>query len=645
MPGDSSTARRTFETVSIGVGILAGACVAYLVSDHAANTRFTGTPGQPQTGLSANETIAVEAPASSEWLTAALERVNELGLTAEAIEQVASSLSRSRAQGLRQLAIERLAGEDVSAAIDYALSFDPRAARTAAVQRIAAVAARSDPEAALSLASLLPNGAERAAFVAQILEVWAANDPAAVFDFLEATGVSALTVSADTFAALALVEPERLWSILDRLPAGIRTQYEPAVIDALLVSDPGGLYAYLDTLPLDTDRDRLLRTVAGRHSQRDPKEGLSYILTLDWLPIGVTENMLAAIAADDLPYALDRAIETLVSGTDREQDSSIRSARLPMLIAAAARSGASDIPAAVDIIANHPDQRVRRQLDFDNEAGLLGWWADVDPEGALNWTIRNSSKVSPGFLEHLGQLSAAASGNASDAQQVLNALPEDLRGFWMAGVAEGLAASSLDAAVEWLEPVRGAPVYTTVIDHVLRSAASTQPTTVAQLIDSLPDAPRSGLVLTVAKQWGSQEPVVAADWLSTSRNIDDELRALAVRQIVLDWAGRDLRDAETWAQGLPNGPFRDSALGAILPEAAESRVLDSELLDAFSSATVRMQGLVDAMDALRRTDPDLGRSLIDRFISDPELRERAEQRLEGRADYVYPRFIDGVTVL
>jgi hypothetical protein len=72
--------------------------------------------------------------------------------------------------------------------------------------------------------------------------------------------------------------------------------------------------------------------------------------------------------------------------------------------------------------------------------------------------------------------------------------------------------------------------------------------------------------------------------------------------------------------------------------------VDTNLLAAFSSDTALADALVYAMDALRRSDPDLGRRLIDRYISDPEQRQLAEQRLAGQAPPEPLITLDGVVV-
>jgi hypothetical protein len=214
----------------------------------------------------------------------------------------------------------------------------------------------------------------------------------------------------------------------------------------------------------------------------------------------------------------------------------------------------------------------------------------------------------------------------------------------MAGIAEGLASSNLDAALAWLEPARGAPVYATVIDSVLRSAASSDAVGLARVIDDLPDAPGEELVLTVAARWGAREPASAADWLVKSQNIDPDMRAMAVRQVVIRWAERDMGDAETWTRNLPSGELHDAALGAVVEAAAAAGSLDPQLLAAFSSDSHRAQAIIGAMDALRRIDPKLGRTLIDQYVRDPDLRAEAEQILDGSAPFRFPRQIDGITI-
>ncbi len=632
-----------YTTAIACVGILSGAgfgCLIWSSGDIVVDFADQAVRPSDEPAF-ARQPANIILPAESEWLANALEQVDALGHTGESIERVATSLPDHRGQALRLIAISELTERDVSAAIAYALSLTPRTVQTAALQRVAGVAAISDPRLALDHASSIPEESRRTAFAERVFETWASLDPIAVFDYLERTGGASLVISVEAFATLASAEPGRLAAIMGgRLRSGNRTDFERAVIDALIATEPESAYALVGALPFGADRDRLLTTMVTSHSQLNAKEALSHIVGVRAAPYRAVESALHAAAIEDFPYALDLAVETLLTG----ESQSFNDTRLGLLFAATSGIDSAEVSAAVDLIANHPDQRVRKQLiGLAPQLGVLGSWAERDPDGAAAWIVRNSSHVSPGVVELIGELSAAASGDRVGALRTLDALPEELHGYWMAGVAEGLAASGLDAALEWLEPVRGAPIYAMVVDRVLGSAASTEPAAAARAIDNMAE-PSAGLVLNVATAWGSLKPDEAGDWLAASPNIDDELRAMAVRQIVLTWAQRNLREAMEWTRIQPTGVLRDSALGAVVQVAAGSGTLDERSLEAFSSDSARVHALIGAMDALRRSDPGLGQSLIDRYISDPEQRNTAEQRLEGRAPRAPIRVVDGVSI-
>jgi len=88
----------------------------------------------------------------------------------------------------------------------------------------------------------------------------------------------------------------------------------------------------------------------------------------------------------------------------------------------------------------------------------------------------------------------------------------------------------------------------------------------------------------------------------------------------------------------------DAALGAVVEMAAEAGSLEPRLLAGFSSDSSRAEAIIGAMYALRTLDPELGQSLIDQYIRDPESRDAAEEILDGRAPFRIPRFIDGVQI-
>lgn len=583
-------------------------------------------------------------PAGSAWLVAALELVDRLGNTGEAVERIASAIPFARAQALRVSATEALAQRDPPSAIAYAITLDPSVVRSAALQRAAEVIAISDPRVALDHTSLIPYGPQRTAYMERVLDIWASVDPGGVLNHLERSAVSEVALSAEALSTLASVDPERLLALVHRLPGDVRSGYEQTVIDALIASDPGSAYAYADALSPGRNRDRLLAMIVSSHSRLDAPAALSHAIAMHSPSGHVITQALVSVAAEDVLYAVDRTSQMIVAGQDQFYAYGAPvTLRLDTLFSAALERGSQDVSAAVDLIANHPDHRVRRQLTGVglSEWGVLGMWAEHDSEGAIAWTIRNAADVNPLFIEHLG---ARATVGGRAPQQALYDLPAESRGYWVAGVAKGLAASSLDAALEWLEPTRGTPVYATTLESVLTYAASREPATVARAIDTLSEAPRPSLLLTVVREWGSREPTSAADWLVASENVDDGLRAQVIRDMVLHWSQRDLHGAETWARSLPGGAMRDSALGAVFREAAATSSVDVLLLADFSSDSARAEAIVESMDGFRRSDPDLGRLLIDQYISDPALRAAAEQRLEGRAPRAPIRVMDGLEI-
>lgn len=614
------------------------------VDADAMSDRISRLSTEPRSEVRDAELHALGAlPAGAAWLAPALELLDTLGSSGQAIERIASFLPYARAQALRIVAVARLAERDAAAAIAVALTFDPPTVRRAALQHIAEVAARSDPRAALSHASrMIPFGIERSAYLEQVVDTWALLDSAGLLEYFERADVSGIAISMETLSRLASSDATRLLPLLDRLPADAHADLERIAVEALLAEDPASVYAYADALPAGRERDRLFRVVVGRHSQHDAKEALSYILAVNPLPVAAVNDAFGRLASDDLPYAIEKAAETLAAG-DPRQGNAAYDGRLFQMVESALRRGArDDVATVVDFIANHPHQNVRRQLNgIVLDFSVLGAWAGHDPDSALAWAVRNPSHVGPGMVEHIGAIMAVRS--VERAAQALNEFPEDVRGYWVAGVAKGLAASGLDAAVQWLEPARGAPVYNTVLESVLTTAASSDPVGVARTIDDMLET-SPFIVLNVARTWAAQEPGAAGDWLGGSSHIDDSARTRMLGDIVLSWAERDLNDAERWARRQVDGPLRDAALSSVVRAAAAAGSLDTRLLGEFSSSRVLDQALTNAMAGFRSSDPELGRLLIDQYISDPELRTAAQRQLDGRDPSPMGTMIHGVLV-
>ncbi len=118
---------------------------------------------------------------------------------------------------------------------------------------------------------------------------------------------------------------------------------------------------------------------------------------------------------------------------------------------------------------------------------------------------------------------------------------------------------------------------------------------------------------------------------------DREQRNMAVSSAAGAWAAANASAAEGWALTLPMGEARDAALAGIARGLANGGQAPTQaLLSAFSSDTARGQRLMFAFMELARHDAALAREMIDTYITDPVMRERADRLYETAINLPQP---------
>jgi hypothetical protein len=206
-------------------------------------------------------------------------------------------------------------------------------------------------------------------------------------------------------------------------------------------------------------------------------------------------------------------------------------------------------------------------------------------------------------------------------------VPENLLGPWVVGAANGMGRSDLAAATAFVERFRGEPWYETARTAAYQAGAATQPLEVARAIERDPGLSR--LASAVVSAWAANDAPAAARWLTGTVGIDDAARRNAVGNLAGRWAAGDTRAATRWVLDMPAGPTRDAGLSGLINAASAGQTIDTQLLEAYSSADARERGVVAAMPVLGRSNPTLARTLIEAHVRDPQLRRQAEQMLES----------------
>src|SRR5690606_32587894 len=112
---------------------------------------------------------------------------------------------------------------------------------------------------------------------------------------------------------------------------------------------------------------------------------------------------------------------------------------------------------------------------------LMIRWPQIDAEAALEWARANAGRLERGWLERLALDGGREYPELAIA--LLDSVPPELRGDWLARVAGGIAASDTDHALAFLEPHRGEPGYDEGLARVVDSLTASDPVAAARLVE------------------------------------------------------------------------------------------------------------------------------------------------------------------
>jgi hypothetical protein len=157
-----------------------------------------------------------------------------------------------------------------------------------------------------------------------------------------------------------------------------------------------------------------------------------------------------------------------------------------------------------------------------------------------------------------------------------------------------MAQNDLDGTLAWLDRYSSDPGYDDALIEASMRGVAQNPRTVARLIDERP-----------------------------------ALREQLAPRVASAWASEDSAAAERWVLELPAGPVQDQSIRSLLQGGAINGEFNADLLARLGSDAARQQAVMTALPGLGRSNPALGRRLIDEHISDAAMRETAERQLES----------------
>jgi hypothetical protein len=158
----------------------------------------------------------------------------------------------------------------------------------------------------------------------------------------------------------------------------------------------------------------------------------------------------------------------------------------------------------------------------------------------------------------------------------------------------GYAQSDPAGAKSWIERFRGEAAFDAGMTAIVQVSAMRDPAGAAAMLPSFANtAARERAATSVAQQWAQRDPSAAHDWATT----------------------------------LPAGPLRDAALAGTMMLLDE--LPDARTLARFQSDQARQQAILNVAARRAQENMDDARAMVERLISDPGLRSKAEQVFES----------------
>jgi hypothetical protein len=255
-----------------------------------------------------------------------------------------------------------------------------------------------------------------------------------------------------------------------------------------------------------------------------------------------------------------------------------------------------------------------------------------DPVAALDWMLARATSVPAAAFEHVGFIYAQSDPRGAAAY--VDRVPSGARAAWIAAVAVGYAAADLQGATLFLERFRGEPAFDRGAVMLAQQLATSDPPAAAQLLASVGTraAGDASAELAIARSWAERDPAAAAAW---AMDLGPLHRTIAVSIVTSIWGSRDPDAVRAWALRLPPGDQRDMALGAAL-RVRGAAPLDPALLAAFSQDRARQAAIVNVIFQTASSDPAAARRLLAEHITEPRMREQAEQMIDSFARGAVP---------
>ncbi|HEX5790541.1 MAG TPA: hypothetical protein VFY13_05275, partial [Luteolibacter sp.] len=190
---------------------------------------------------------------------------------------------------------------------------------------------------------------------------------------------------------------------------------------------------------------------------------------------------------------------------------------------------------------------------------IAGEWAKQDPQAALAWANGLEREKSGAISSVIGQV--AKDDPAKAAQMLAGLSPED-SGSSYRRVAEAYGAKNFAEAQAWVQSLP-ADQQADAMASAISGLAKTNPQAAATQVAAMQAGEaKDTAVGNVVSSMARQDPQRAAEFLA--QNASPDAQSESMRDIMPNWVNKDATAAYNYANSLPTGPVRDSALRSYL---------------------------------------------------------------------------------
>jgi hypothetical protein len=238
---------------------------------------------------------------------------------------------------------------------------------------------------------------------------------------------------------------------------------------------------------------------------------------------------------------------------------------------------------------------------------VISGMAASDPRGALD--LYQSSGANSGTFDFPFQLLGSIFGawtakNPMEAAQAAAQLPFGDRRLAREIIASTWAAMDSPAAMDWARTIPNIDDKNLAMQNILSQWSRTDPASVAEWIRQMPEgSTKQNMLIQIERQLAVSDPKFALE-LAQSLKRSDFAKENLIRDAVAKWAQQDEAGALAYAQNLPSGAERVTALTSVLnvmsahdPKAALS------LLSQLPQGQAQVEVINGIANGLAQTDP------------------------------------------